>query len=67
MGTLKENVIEIKEYLNKYHGSLYITNIDEYFFQPELYKKFRGAVSTMNFPVKLKRLESAVVVSKKNV
>lgn len=34
--------------------------IDEYFYHETLYKDFKGAISTMRFPVIVKKLDSAI-------
>jgi len=38
--------------------------IDEYFFHDTYYKEFKGAVSTMRFPVKIKKFKNNPLISK---
>ncbi|HII88550.1 TPA: hypothetical protein HA253_03075 [Candidatus Woesearchaeota archaeon] len=50
----KENCIMCSE--NVINEDMENTYIDEYFFHDVLYKEFKGAVSTMNFPVVINKL-----------
>jgi len=55
----KEERIIAHDFLKK-NFDLNKAYIDEYFFQKTLYPNFKGAVSTMKFPVKIKKFDNGI-------